>query len=137
MGFSLLDSEAEADWTKISDLGERRRIQNRIAQRKYRERLKARLERLERRAAEPGEDMELDRGAYDEAGKEVTDDPMRKREGNHVADTTKTEGQNATELMHLSPDQAAVAEELDKDSKGSYQARPSKLKVGVGCNTCR
>ncbi|KEY71887.1 hypothetical protein S7711_11461 [Stachybotrys chartarum IBT 7711] len=46
---SALSTSAKPDenWTKISDLAERRRIQNRIAQRNYRKKLKRRLEDLE------------------------------------------------------------------------------------------
>ncbi|KAK1467680.1 hypothetical protein CCUS01_07211 [Colletotrichum cuscutae] len=46
--------KGEEDWTNTSDLAERRRIQNRIAQRNYRKKLKRRLEDLERRACDEG-----------------------------------------------------------------------------------
>lgn len=44
-------AQPNEDWTKISDLAERRRIQNRIAQRNYRKKIKRRLEDLEKRAS--------------------------------------------------------------------------------------
>ncbi|KAJ0110243.1 hypothetical protein J7T55_000676 [Diaporthe amygdali] len=44
----------DEDWTKVSDLAERRRIQNRIAQRNYRKKIKERMADLERRAGSDG-----------------------------------------------------------------------------------
>ncbi|KFZ18277.1 hypothetical protein V502_04175 [Pseudogymnoascus sp. VKM F-4520 (FW-2644)] len=43
-----LPANPDEDWTQISDLAARRRIQNRIAQRNYRKKLKRRLDDLKR-----------------------------------------------------------------------------------------
>ncbi|KAI8632606.1 hypothetical protein F5Y19DRAFT_418269 [Xylariaceae sp. FL1651] len=51
MSPSSSTTEQNEDWTRITDQGLRRRIQNRIAQRNYRNKLKRRLQELERRVA--------------------------------------------------------------------------------------
>ncbi|KAI3339069.1 hypothetical protein F4824DRAFT_498921 [Ustulina deusta] len=46
-------TDSNEDWSKVTDLAERRRIQNRIAQRTYRKKLKRRLEDLEEKVRMP------------------------------------------------------------------------------------
>ncbi|KAF4895131.1 Transcription factor radR [Colletotrichum fructicola] len=59
----------EEDWTKITDLAGRRRIQNRIAQRKHRNKLKRRLEDLERRVSQKDSTAAAQKQTPAESGK--------------------------------------------------------------------
>ncbi|KAK5988947.1 Transcription factor radR [Cladobotryum mycophilum] len=49
MSFNPLELSQEDDWTKVKDPKEKKRIQNRVAQRTYRHRMKARLGELQAR----------------------------------------------------------------------------------------
>lgn len=91
----------DEDWTKISDLTERRRIQNRIAQRNYRKKLKRRLEDLERRAgSSSASPPQMHEDLEQQERVDNTRRYLRSPEHDSASDIESTDRHNSPEGLH-------------------------------------
>ncbi|KAI1761059.1 hypothetical protein GGR53DRAFT_469678 [Hypoxylon sp. FL1150] len=103
----------------MSDLAERRRVQNRIAPRSYHEKLKKHLQNLAKRANAPQNDSSNERKEQPQINYQT----IGIEEGPRTSSWIKTSNRIATTVSHMSPTRSAV-ESLSSTSPTRQLASP-------------